>query len=135
MITSEELKRLSDAATVMANYCKDDGNAAHEQIGATRYMRRLWAAEELLTELAETLEALARRDDLPAPRADVEAAVRETWEEAAKVADFFQDEAEQKKDQFLGGSNPWNGYRIAAGHYSNVAAAIRARSDAEGERP
>ena len=68
-------------------------------------------------------------------RADVQAAIRETWEEAAKVADFFQDEAEQKKDQFLGGSNPWNGYRIAAGHYSNVAAAIRARSDAEGERP
>lgn len=49
-LTTDALKRLADE-------CRDMGNAAHAQAGASKYMRTLWKAESTLRELIERREA------------------------------------------------------------------------------
>lgn len=51
----------------LADGCRDMGNAAHQQPGASKYMRTLWKAEKALREVLDRREAEDWRDISTAP--------------------------------------------------------------------
>ena len=52
----------------LADECRDMGNAAHQQPGASKYMRTLWKAEKALREVLDRREAEGWRDISSAPK-------------------------------------------------------------------
>lgn len=76
-------------------------------------------------EAVEVMRALIDTDHQAALDAYVRREVEKERERCAKIADNMAARAEEQKERYRGGSNPWDRYRVLAAHYSNVAAAIR----------